>query len=192
MDAILNFDWAIFQAVEKLWSPVMDMIMKVITLSGDAGAIWIVLGLALLINKKTRKYGAVVICALLFSLLINDMILKNAFSRPRPYLFEGWPGQFIYPDIVHRETSFSFPSGHTSSSFAAAAALWFSRKKWLIIPTTIWAALIGFSRIYVHVHYTTDVLGGIVVGILYAVMAWFLINAVIKLWEKRKAKKAAA
>ncbi len=191
MDTILQFDWTIFQWVERLWNPVMDAIMRAITLSGDGGIIWIALGLALCCVKKCRKYGVAVLFALLFSLLINDNIFKELFARERPYNLEAWKHSFIYPNLVEKLSSFSFPSGHTSSSFAAAGALWYSRKKWLIIPTTIWAILIGFSRIYVHVHYPTDVLGGILSGLLCAFLACLLLRCLEMFWKKRKERKTA-
>lgn len=188
MNAILEFDWAVLQFVEKLWNPVMDVIMRVITLSGDSGIIWVVLGLILAVTKKYRKFGAVILISLLFSLLINDLLLKNLVARPRPYDFTLWPQEFHWPELIKKEKNFSFPSGHTSSSFAAATAIWFTKKKRLIIPATVWASLIAFSRVYVHVHYATDVLGGIAVGILYGILGFFTVELALKLRENYRAE----
>ena len=118
-----NFDWSVFQLVEKLWNPVLDAIMVFITHLGDDGLFWIALGVILCIFKKTRKYGVLVLLGLGIASCINNLVLKQIFERPRPFDFDGWPGQFIYPELVEKPHSFSFPSGHTSSSLGAATPL---------------------------------------------------------------------
>lgn len=179
MDAILNFDWAIFQWISNnLWSPALDGMMKVITTLGDSGIIWIVFGLALVCFKKYRKVGIMVLAALLFSLIFTDLIIKPLVHRPRPFDLPQWFGQFVYPEIISRPGSLSFPSGHTSSSFAAASVLWFTRRKWqMSLLATVLAILIAFSRVYLYVHYPTDVLAGILAGITYGYMAYLLVAA---------------
>lgn len=195
----MAFDMAIFQWVESaLWNPVLDSIMKVITTLGDGGILWIVVGLALVFPKKTRKYGVMVIVGLLFSLLINDYILKPLIARPRPFDLDidWWKAQFVYPEIIKHPDSWSFPSGHTSSSFAAATALVFTKRKSLYIPGGIMAVLIAFSRIYVHVHYPTDVIAGVVVGILYGLLAYLVVSrlapVIQRAIDKRRQNKQAA
>ena len=142
-------------------------------------------------TKKYRKGGLAVIVALLVMLLCNDLFLKEFFARPRPFnLFETnpekyafWGESYIYPGLVGEPTSFSFPSGHTASAFAAAIALlWHNRK--IGVPLTIFSALMGFSRIYVEVHYCTDVIGGAVVGIIYAAIGVLLAKALYPVIEK--------
>ncbi|MEI6578122.1 MAG: phosphatase PAP2 family protein [Eubacteriales bacterium] len=194
MQFILNFDWAVFQFVEKyLWCAALDLFFTFITRLGDAGIIWIVLAVVLLFFKKYRKFGIMMVIALILSLIINDDILKPFFARPRPFILEAWSGKFNYPKLIPRPHDFSFPSGHTSSSFAASVVLLFTRKKWISIPALVLAFLIAFSRIYVHVHYTSDVLAGIVGGALYALAAICIVNiiapAIKKTVEKRHAKK---
>lgn len=190
-DSILHFDWAIFSWVEThLWNNILNPIMIGITSMGDGGIVWIALGIVLLFFKKYRKYGFMVLIGLLFSLMINDWILKPWIARPRPFDLElpWWQELYKYPDLIKRPSSWSFPSGHTSSSFAAAAALWFTKKKRLIIPSSILAVLIAFSRIYVHVHYPTDVIAGVIVGILYGLLAALLVR---KLWPILQPKAQA-
>lgn len=191
MQHILDFDWAVFQFAEKyLWSPFLDVLMPFITKLGDGGVIWIVLAVLLLFFKKYRKFGMMMVTALLLTLLINDNILKPLIGRARPFDLEAWKGLFVYPELVPRPHGLSFPSGHTSSSFAAAVVLIFTGKKRMYIPPLILAFLIAFSRIYVQVHYCTDVLAGMVVGTLYGLLAYLLIAKFLPLiQEKIRAKR---
>lgn len=179
MDFIVNFDWAVFKFFEKLWNPVLDVIMSVITYLGDDGIFWIILGVCLLIPKKTRRFGVYVLGGLAVAGFINNICLKELIQRPRPFNFNGWPEAFNYPNIVKKPSSWSFPSGHTSSSFGAAFPLLLRAKKKYGIPAVILALLIGISRIYVHVHYPTDIIGGIIVGIIGGLIATLLIDKVL-------------
>ncbi len=204
-DSVLSFDLSIFEWIQSIQNDFLDALMVGITTLGNAGAIFIVLGLGLFITKKYRKAGFAVIVALLVMLICNDLFLKEFFARPRPFnLFETdpqkyaqWGSVYIYPELVHKPSSFSFPSGHTSSAFAAAIALlWHNRR--LGIPVTIFAALMGFSRIYVEVHYCTDVIAGIVSGAICALIAVLIVkflfpvveNGMNKLSDKIKKKKS--
>ncbi len=186
MDAILNFDWNVFQWVEQhLWCNVLDKIFPVITFLGDNGYVWLFIALILTISKKYRKVGVVMFVALVIDVGTVNVVLKNIFSRPRPFDLEEWQGIFQYPGLVTKPDSFSFPSGHTAAAFAGATALATIDKKRVGVLGFILAILIGFSRIYVHVHYCTDVLAGIVVGVLCGVAAIII----VKWAEPRIAKK---
>ncbi len=108
--------------------------------------------------------------------------IKAAIQR-NPEMAEKWLATYSFPNLVDKLTSYSFPSGHTSSAFAAAmAVLWYDRK--IGIPTMIFAALMGFSRIYVQVHYCTDVLAGAVVGIVYALIGVLIVKLLFPYVEK--------
>ncbi len=190
-DSFLDFDLSVFQWIQGIHNDFLDALMVGITTLGNAGAIFIVLGLVLLFTKKYRKAGFAVIVALLVMLLCNDLFLKEFFARPRPFnLFETnpekyvvWGKEYIYPELVSRPTSFSFPSGHTASAFAAAIALlWHDRK--LGIPTTLFAALMGFSRVYVQVHYCTDVIGGVISGTICALIAVVIVKFLFPFVDK--------
>ena len=166
----------------------LDFFLPTITHLGDDGLFWIACAVVLLLIPKTRKIGLSMGVALVIGLLVCNLGLKLLCQRPRPYDF--------FADIVAYKTSgerdFSFPSGHTIASFEAAIVLLI--KKWKIgIPATILAALIAFSRLFLCVHYPTDVLTSVVLGTGIAFLAVFLVN---KLWayvaEKIKAKKANA
>lgn len=228
MEAILNFDLAVFEWVrETLWNPVMDTIMTVYTHLGEGGIIWIVIGLALLITKKYRKAGIAILCSLLFMGIVNNEIIKPIIARPRPFLMFAadwstvdWPSAlpvnllekweavknslpelaarwnevYIFPEhLVDYPGSWSFPSGHTSSAFAVAMGLSMAAKKVKVtVPAFIAAALMGFTRIYLHVHYCTDVLAGALAGVIYGIIGYYIAVAVYKLLVKKFPKLAGA
>lgn len=185
-DFIVNVDVAIYQFVDSIMNPVLDSIMTLITHLGDTpGIIWWVIGIILLIPRKTRKLGVLLIGGLAVASLINNVALKNLIERPRPYNLDPtvWTDagyKYIWPGLIDKSSSWSFPSGHTSTSIGAAFALFlgcFKNKKHLAIgvPTLIFSILIGFSRIYVHVHYPTDVIAGVVVGLVGGFIAYILL-----------------
>lgn len=206
-DPFLHFDLSVFQWVQTIHGGFLDKLMVIITTLGENGIIFIAIALALLCTKKYRKAGVAIIAALLVMEVGNNLILKTIFARPRPFnldptVYSWWHEVYKFPDLVSRPTSYSFPSGHTSSAFAAGIALlWYDRK--FGIPLTIFAAVMGFSRIYVEVHYCTDVLIGALVGVVYALIGVLIVNKLYpivmpkiekkidEIKEKRKAAKAA-
>lgn len=196
MEAILNFDLSVFRFVEDyIWNPVLDVIMPIITYLGEGGVVWIITALILLLTKKYRKCGVAMALGLIGSLVVVDWIIKPIVERPRPFNLEAWEGIFNYPDLVSKPSSWSFPSGHSSSSLAASVALLCTNKKFGI-PAVILGVLIAFSRIYVHVHYPTDVIVGILVGAILGVVAGFIANRYYpslenKIRDKRAAKAQA-
>lgn len=190
-DCFLDFDLSVFQWIQGIHNEFLDALMKGITTLGNGGMIFIAIGLALMFTKKYRKAGLSVLVALLVMLICNDLFLKEFFARPRPFnLYETnpekyafWGEGYIYPEIISRPDSFSFPSGHTSSAFAAAIALlWHNRK--FGIPVTLFAAVMGFSRIYVQVHYCTDVLFGVVSGTICAFIAVAIVKFLFPVVDK--------
>ena len=190
-DSFLNFDLNVFQWIQGIQNGFLDAVLVGITTLGNAGAIFIVLGLGLFITKKYRKAGFAVIVALLVMLICNDLFLKEFFARPRPFnLFDSdpekyaeWGRAYIYPELVSKPSSYSFPSGHTSSAFASAIALLWHNRKWGI-PVTLFAALMGFSRIYVEVHYCTDVIAGVVSGAVCALIAVLIVKFLFPVVDK--------
>lgn len=190
-DSFLQFDLSVFQWIQSIHNEFLNALMVGITTLGNGGAIFIVIGLALLCTKKYRKAGLSVIVALLVMLICNDLFLKEFFARPRPFNLFGtnpekyafWGAEYVYPNLVSKPTSFSFPSGHTASAFAAAIALlWHNRK--FGIPVTIFAALMGFSRIYVEVHYCTDVMFGVLTGTICAFIAVLIVKFLFPVVDK--------
>ncbi len=185
-DSFLHFDLRIFEWIQTFnSSAILTPILKIITTLGEGGIIFILMGLILLFTKKYRKAGFAMLVALAVMVVCNNLVLKELFARPRPFNLEydWWNAVYKYPEIVSRPDSWSFPSGHTSSAFAAAiAVLRYDRK--IGIPTTIFAAIMGFSRIYVEVHYPSDVIAGTIVGIIYAVIGIFVAKLLFPTFEK--------
>lgn len=176
METLIHMDGAILMFLQEVVrNVVLDPIMKLITTLGNAGILWIILTILLLIPKRTRKIGWMSACALLFSLLINNILLKNLVARVRPYnAIEG-----LVP-IIKKPSEFSFPSGHAGSSFACACVLYRKLPKKFGIPILILAILISFSRLYVGVHYPTDVLAGAVTGIICSYLGEWVVNLIQK------------
>lgn len=180
METLLHMDDAILMFLqEAVRNVILDPVMKIITSLGNAGIFWILLTVFLLIPRKTRKIGWMSACALLFSLLINNIFLKNLVARVRPYnAIEG-----LIP-IIKKPSEFSFPSGHAGSSFASACVLYRKLPKKFGVPLLVLAILIAFSRLYVGVHYPTDVLAGAVTGIVCSYLGEWLVSLI----EKRRGK----
>lgn len=149
---------------------------------GDHGLLFILLTLALLLHPKTRPYGLRTGIALLFSLLFTNILLKHLFARVRPFeVVEG-----LVALVVERDPN-SFPSGHTSAAFAFAFALVGAVKKgWVKGGVVALAVLMGLSRLYVGVHYPTDVLAGCVVGICAGVLGCFFGKQLLEWIRSRK------
>ena len=180
LETLLNLDGGFLWFLqESVRNPILDSSMIFITSLGNGGMIWIAATIVLLIPKKTRKAGIMSAVALLGSLIINNNIVKNIVQRPRPFV--------TFTDlqiIIPTPSEFSFPSGHTSSSFAAAAVFYRHLPKKLGLPAVILAGLIGFSRLYVGVHYPTDVIAGVLMGILLSYLAEYLVNLFVKKLKK--------
>ena len=156
--------------------------MPIITSLGNGGIIWILTALILIATKKYRVTGIAVLAALLLNLLIGNIILKPLIARVRPCDINT-AVQLLIP----RPTDYSFPSGHTLSSFAAATVI-FLRDKRFGIAALILASLIAFSRLYLYVHYLSDVLGGIVIGAAIGIFVHIMISNIMKKINKKSAK----
>ena len=138
-------------------------IMRVLSLLGDKGLFWIALTLVLLLFRKTRRVGIYCAVSMILTFLIVNCAIKSLVARTRPY--------DLFTEIqilAHAEHDFSFPSGHSANSFAVAWILFRMTKKQYGVPAVILAALIAFSRLYVGVHYPTDVLAGTAIAIALA------------------------
>ena len=143
----------------------MDFIMPKITSLGNGGFIWLAIAVGLMFSKKYRKSGIVLIASLAIGVFIGSVVLKPLIARPRPCHVNG-----ELPLLINIPTDFSFPSGHTMSSVSAAYVLTSANKKlgWFAIPL---AVLIAFSRLYLYVHFPSDVIAGAVIGIAIAYFA---------------------
>lgn len=163
---------------ENLRCDFLDWLVPKITVLGDSGIIWILIGLAMVISKKYRKQGVLVWIGLLMGLFFGNLIVKNLVARTRPFN--------INTDIqllIPIPSEYSFPSGHTLSSTIAATIVTLTNKKfgWIVIPL---AVLIAFSRLYLYVHFPTDILGGIVMGVVIGSLTYFVGKIVIEKMKK--------
>ena len=171
-DPLLSFDLSVFSWVQSIQNSVLTPVMTVISLLGTKGAIFFLLGFVLLLTRKYRKVGVAVLGALTITTVCNSVIVKELLARPRPFDldYDWWQAVYRYPDFVSRPDSWSFPSGHTAAAFAAATAVFAqSRKGGFLL--CLFGLLMGFSRVYLEVHYCTDVLFGALFGVLYALIA---------------------
>jgi len=155
---------------------IMDKSMVISTYLGNGGFIWVIIVAILMISKKYRKIGFMALGALILSTILGEGILKHVVKRIRPS--EDIPAWNL---LIAKPLSYSFPSGHTTSSFAAAGVLAKYIKRYAFGFLGL-ASLIGFSRLYLYVHYPTDVLAGIVLGLMCS-------GIIIYLFDKEDNKK---
>lgn len=169
---------------EHLRNDICDPIFKAITHLGDAGIFWIILTAVLLCFKKTRKAGICSAIALIGSVIVNNLILKNLIGRVRPYeVVDG-----LVCLVAHAHDA-SFPSGHTGASFASAVAMYKNLPKKYAILLIILASLIAFSRVYIGIHYPTDILGGLATGIGLGILANVIYDKVSAKFAAKKAEE---
>lgn len=158
-------NFLLFYIQENLRTPLLDKVMPLITKLGDGGALWIILMIIFLISKKYRKIGVMIFLGLGFCFITGNLILKPLIARTRPFDLLGYSQLFI-----QAPKDFSFPSGHTMASFASAVVLW-KNNRTMGTAALIIAILIGFSRLYLFVHFPSDVVAGIVLGSLWGILA---------------------
>lgn len=184
---IQSMDEAIQLFIQSNWHPAkaLETVMAFITTLGDAGIFWIALGLVLLLFKKTRKAGACMLAVLAVEFILGEGILKALVKRPRPYT--------VFPEItmyVDKLSSYSFPSGHSMSSFACAATLVRFHRPWGI-AALVFATLMAFSRVYLFMHWPSDVLCGALLGILVSLVVMKVIRLVAKRLKEKHCEAAA-
>ena len=176
MDFLNQTELTVLDAIQEHFAcPFLDKVFPYITMLGDAGIFWIITAVVLLFFKKTRRAGISVGLALIMGLLIGNLGLKPLVARTRPY--DANP-DFVL--LIERLSDFSFPSGHTLASFEAAGVLMMLHRKTLGYPALVLAILIALSRLYLYVHYPTDVLTSVVLGLLFAAISCFLIARLYK------------
>lgn len=156
--------------------------MVSITTLGNAGIIWLIIAAFLMATKKYRRFGLFMFVAMGLAFLIGNLGMKNLIARPRPC----WRHPEV-PILVELPKDFSFPSGHTMHSVIGAFGVWKANKH-MGIAAFILAGLIAISRIYLYVHYPTDVLGGLLIGLLIAMGVWY-VGEHYEVWNFKKSRK---
>ena len=169
---------------------VLDYLMPRITVLGNAGIFWILITCVLMIIPRTRRLGVASALALMLDLLLVNLTIKPLVNRIRPYdLREG------ITLLIKAPTDSSYPSGHTAASFAAAFSLLLSARRQLLsdrmglvlgIPSVVLAALIAASRLYLYVHYPSDVLGGLICGLLCGTLGAVLAAKIVRKFYRNR------
>ena len=151
----------------------LDVFMRIATLFGEGGIFWIAVAVIFLFIPKHRKTGLMMGAAMLLGLIVGNGIMKNLIGRIRPY---DMPGVSIEL-LINKLSDFSFPSGHTLVCFEAATVLTVRKNK-LAIPAIVIAVLVALSRLYLYVHYPTDVICGALLGIVFGICGTVIVNAI--------------
>ncbi len=184
-ESITALDLSILDFIHNtLSNPVMDVIMKILTYSIEYGETALAVFIVMMCIKKMRKTGFAVLGATLAVLLFGELILKHLIRRPRPFVING-----AIELIIKAPSGFSFPSCHTAICVAMATAIFLFHKR-LGIIAYIYAALVAFSRMYLYVHYPSDIIGGIALGIGCGIGAVALVKLICKKIDKHKEFKA--
>lgn len=193
MESILNtfaegFDLPILDWIaQNLHCDFLDFLMPIITMLGDAGIFWIIIAATLLFFPKYRKAGLSMGIALLMGVLICNVTMKPLIARIRPYDYQLEHFGKEIALLVNTPHDFSFPSGHTLASFEAATALLLHNRK-MGIPAMVLAVMIAFSRLYLYVHYPTDVIFSVFMGIGFAFLGTWLTKKGYELYDRKKLK----
>ncbi|SMC21859.1 undecaprenyl-diphosphatase [Clostridium acidisoli DSM 12555] len=165
-------NYVLFIINRKMKNKYLDKVMPVITSLGNLGVVWLAIAVILLFVEKNKSIGEVVILTMIFSTIVGEGIIKHLVKRVRPCNQKNNSTLLIVKPI-----SYSFPSGHTLSSFAAAEVLSIYFINYKIIFITI-ALLIALSRIYLYVHYPTDVIAGMLIGILCSKLIFIILQEI--------------
>lgn len=164
-------EFEILYAIQNLHTQLLDLIMITVSKIGNVGMVWIAMALALMLSAKSRRCGFLMLVSMAICLLLGNVFLKNLIARERPCWID-----LSVPLLIPNPTDYSFPSGHTMHGFTAATVVFLHNRR-AGIPALCLAALIAFSRLYLFVHFPSDIVGGMIIGILVALL-------VCRLWEK--------
>ncbi len=165
---LLDFEFMILNLFSKIRCGFADSVMIFSSSLANKGFIWILLAITLFVFKKTRRIGICVSVALIIEFLLVNVTIKPIVARPRPYEVNT-AIKLIIPPL----NDFSFPSGHTAASFSASCAVYMHNKRWGI-PCIVLAILISVSRLYLGVHFPSDVIFGMVFGIISAYISDYI------------------
>lgn len=178
---IQRIDVEIIKFIDGLHGPVLDFLAPILSLFGDYGIFWILCAAAFICVPKTRRMGFTMGLALLMGVILGNAVLKNLIARPRPYALEEL-SYLADKLLVPTPWDYSFPSGHSLASFEAAVPVFIMNKKYGI-PAIVLAALISLSRIYLCVHFPSDVIAGALLGTAFALISYFIFKVLYKKFD---------
>lgn len=165
---VTNIDWSILYGIQQhIRCAFLDAVMPLITMLGNAGIVWIAAAVAMMITKKYRRTGVLMGVGMILGIIIGNLFIKNLAARERPC----WLDESVLM-LIKIPRDFSFPSGHTLASAISTTVLIFADKRFAFaaVPLTL---LIAFSRLYLFVHFPSDVFCGALLGVLLGITAWF-------------------
>ena len=170
-----ELDERVLARMSEIHRPVLDRVMVLFTYAGTGGFIWwVAFVIPFLISRRFRGTSAIMTAALCFNFLIGEILIKKKVSRDRP---STWISD---EDMkINKPKDHSFPSGHSASSFCAFTVTAWCCPVWIWLPALLLASTIAFSRMYLRVHYLTDVMGGIVLGIVDGSLVTLLFRTLI-------------
>lgn len=178
MSGAWNWEWSVLNGIqEAMRGPFWDAVMPVVSMLDNNGILWIAAAILLLAFKKHRRGGILLLIGLGVGVLVCNLLLKNIVARPRPC----WLNDAVTL-LIANPIDYSFPSGHSVSSAIAATMLTLENRRfgWAAIPL---ALLIAFSRLYLYVHFPTDVLAGLAIGTAIGVIVWKLLHPLTARWK---------
>jgi len=185
-DLLSQWELPLLHSIQDAGTELGSKIWTGITMLGESGIFWIVLSLVLMIFKKTRRAGFTMGLALLIGVILGNGVMKNLFARTRPYDLD--------PNLIHRlawgemSTDYSFPSGHTLASFEAAVGLMIYHRKWGIAALCA-AFCVMLSRLFLLVHFPSDLLAGALFGTAFAFLAAKIVDLLWKAYDRRQLGK---
>ena len=181
LQSIQQLDGEILLLIQQyLRTDMLTPFMKSVTFLGNGGWFWILCAVVLLAVPKTRKTGYAAALSLIFGAIVTNLLLKNIVARPRPFAEIA----ALIP-MITKPKDFSFPSGHTTASFAVALVMLRMLPKKFGIPAVILAGMVAFSRLYLGVHYPGDVLGGFLVAVFASTLVYHLMSAYQKKMQEQ-------
>ena len=174
---IQNIDNRVLDNISRIHKPALNKIMITASRAGNSGIVWWAVCLPFLINSNWRATGANFVFGLAWAHLMGEIIIKHIVKRVRPCHTLDDDEQ-----LIDRPRFYSFPSGHTTASFAMVGVALMRCKVITFMPILMLAMLIAFSRIYLRVHYLTDVIAGMILGLTCGICSVLIFNTVVPMW----------
>jgi len=166
---------------DLLASPPLDAVMSGVTYLGSGGVIWLAVAVMLFVTKRDRRLAVLLVVSLVATAVTGELIIKNVVQRLRPFITDP-----TIELIISAPSGYSFPSGHTASGFGCATVICREcKERWPRVAAVALAALIAFSRLYLNVHYPTDILGGIILGVCVGLLVTHIANKRFPVREER-------